>query len=277
MGAGQSGLFGVEQRHAATELACIGDARRDADLQAGRAGSRTRRRDHRVIEIGASARGRPRGHVGAPMGGPLFAAVDQQGPNWIVLEELGLPMDFNWVGWSAGFGSHSSNDPLLPTTDPGSSADMAPEQFGDAFLNWSEMTLVAGGIGRPCPGPYCVITDPLDPITLGPDTPDTSIDVVLWPAQFQWLWVGAFTAGDFDENLVYEIEAQGSGGFSIDGEGASVSVDGSGLGLVRGFCVRARQTFANYPLLVHITRTPIGQNNGNLNLLLAGRLGYLPP
>ena len=120
----------------------------------------------------------------------------------------------------------------------------------------------------------CVITDPLDPITLGPDT---SIDVVLWPAQFQWLWVGAFTAGDFDENLVYEIEAQGSGGFSIDGEGASVSVDGSGLGLVRGFCVRARQTFANYPLLVHITRTPIGQNNGNLNLLLAGRLGYLPP
>jgi hypothetical protein len=233
----------------------------------GRRNGRPVRKSYGLIEIPSPPTRRVRGGLSNGSRGPSFAFVDDHPYSDTFVAASPLPPEFDWSNAADGMGASGSNDPYFPQNDPfvwnGASG---AEAFEENFVAWTEATLVEGGVGYACPSPYCYTTDPMDPIELGIDSTQ---DFIVAPAEFQWVWVGTF-AGGLPPGEDYRVEVSGS----AEGMFTRTVIANA----VSGVCIRARQRIPNDPLHVRITRSDlgIGGQMNVVNLLLGGRIGYVP-
>lgn len=180
-----------------------------------------------------------------------------------------LPVDFDWIGFHPGFGAVNTDDPMLPADDPLHWPDSSLEAFADRFMDWTEATIpdIVGGVPATCPSQACVITDPLDPIILGPRA---SFSVIISPAVYQWFWVGGLEAGT-GGSFVVEVFAEGYGQYGID----EYRTPSAGA-LLSGACVRGRQRIPSSSIEIEISRGMYEDNGANdVVIMYAGRTGGL--
>ncbi len=233
---------------------------------------RARGRSVRRIEIVAPPRPAPgtaTRRFRAPLGGPSFAILDRHPFSDTFVADPGLPAGFEFAGFEPNLGLVASADPLLPNMDPGQWGGGDPEMFPDAFVGWTDATLVAGGMGYACLSSACSITDPLEPIVLGPDS---AIDLVIGPAQFQWFWVGVFATPLQTQGQQVTIEVSAGPDAIRD---ATTEITSLGSGAVHGACARVRQRIPGDAIGIHLSRGR-GTGNQDVYVLVAGRLGLVP-
>jgi hypothetical protein len=299
--AGQPGIGGWERsdRQRTGECGCSGRVRPGRPDHAGRvrlastrldAREPTGPRDDRAVRTAGETRRRrvfvspppTRIVVAAPNAGPpaggfglVAAAPRRRFPQGGNETEAGIyvPEEFDWLGFDAGLGSGSTDDPMFDNGDPVHWAESSPDAFPDRFLAWTEATIPPeiGGTPADCPSTARIITDPFDPIVFGKRG---QMSLTIAAAPYQWFWVGAMrteVGPGLDASFVVEVFASGYGGYGVD----QYWTPSAGLSL-QGRCVRARQTPVESSIEITISRG-MYEDNGDQDIIMmiAGRTGSL--